>query len=149
VDTLNPVVVFTTPDSGAVDVPSNTKIAVQFSRDMDTTTINSTNVRISGSISGYHNFTKVCRTLSYCEITPVPSFDSISETVTIEFRSGIMALNGRNLIPRIITFTTGLPNNTPPNITIISESNDTVVLYDRRVPIKASVSDNYGIQRVE
>jgi hypothetical protein len=70
VDTLNPVVVFTTPDSGAVNVPSNTKIAVQFSRDMDTTTVNSTNVRISGSSSGSHTFTKVCRTLSYCEINP-------------------------------------------------------------------------------
>ncbi|MFZ8833176.1 MAG: Ig-like domain-containing protein, partial [Candidatus Caldipriscus sp.] len=88
VDTLNPVVVFTTPDSGAVDVPSNTKIAVQFSRDMDTTTINPTNVRIIGSSSGSHTFSKICRTLSYCEITPVPSFYNW-DTVTVEFRSGI------------------------------------------------------------
>jgi hypothetical protein len=146
VDTLNPVVVFTTPDSGAVDVPSNTKIAVQFSRDMDTTTINPTNVIISGSSSGLHTFTKVCRTLSYCEIYP-GTFSN--ETVTVEFRSGIRALNGRNLVPRIITFTTGAPDNTPPNITIISDSTDTVRLYDRRVPIKAYVSDNYGIQKVE
>ncbi|MFZ8833124.1 MAG: Ig-like domain-containing protein, partial [Candidatus Caldipriscus sp.] len=148
-DTLNPVVVFTTPDSGAVNVPSNTKIAVQFSRDMDTTTINSTNVIIIGSSSGSHTFSKVCRTLSYCEINPLSSFDNSGETVTVEFRSGIRALNGRNLVPRIITFTTGLPNNTPPNITIISESNDTVWLYDRRVPIKAYVWDDYRIQRVE
>jgi hypothetical protein len=148
-DTLNPVVVFTTPDSGAVNVPSNTKISVQFSRDMDTTTINSTNVRISGSSSGSHSFTKVCRTLSYCEIDPVPSFDNSGETVTVEFRSGIMALNGRNLIPRIITFTTGAPDNAYPNITIISDPDDTVRLYDKSIPIKASVSDNYGIQRVE
>jgi hypothetical protein len=147
VDTLNPVVVFTTPDSGAVNVPSNTKIAVQFSRDMDTTTINSTNVRIRGSISGLHTFTKVCRTLSYCEIDPGTFIDG--ETVTVEFRSGIMALNGRNLVPRIITFTTGAPDNTPPNITIISDPDDTVRLYDRSIPIKASVSDNYGIQKVE
>ena len=62
-DTLNPVVVFTTPDSGAVDVPSNTKIAVQFSRDMDTTTIDSPNVRIIGSSSGSHTFSKICRLL--------------------------------------------------------------------------------------
>jgi len=149
VDTLNPVVVFTTPDSGAVNVPSNTKISVQFSRDMDTTTIDSTNVIISGSSTGPHTFNKVCRTLSYCEINPLSSFDNSGETVTVEFRSGIMALNGRNLVPRIITFTTGLPDNTPPNITIISDSDDTVRLYDRSIPIKASVSDNYGIQKVE
>ena len=62
-DTLNPVVVFTTPDSGAVDVPSNTKIAVQFSRDMDTTTIDSPNVRIIGSSIGSHTFSKICRLL--------------------------------------------------------------------------------------
>jgi hypothetical protein len=148
VDTLNPVVVFTTPDSGAVNVPSNTKISVQFSRDMDTTTINSTNVIIRGSSTGSHSFTKVCRTLSYCEINPVPSFNN-DETVTVEFKSGIMALNGRNLVPRIITFTTGAPDNTPPNITIISDPNDTVRLYDRSIPIKAYVSDNYGIQKVE
>jgi hypothetical protein len=147
VDTLNPVVVFTTPDSGAVDVPSNTKIAVQFSRDMDTTTINSTNVRIIGSISGPHSFNKVCRTLSYCEINPIPFIDG--ETVTVEFRSGIMALNGRNLVPRIITFRTGARDNTPPNITIISSSNDTVWLYDRSIPIKAYVWDDYRIQKVE
>ena len=146
VDTLNPVVVFTTPDSGAVDVPSNTKISVQFSRDMDTTTINPTNVIISGSSSGSRSFSKVCRTLSYCEINP-DTFN-VGETVTVEFRSGIMALNGRNLVPRIITFRTGTPDNTPPSITIISDS-DTVVLYDRRIPIKAYVSDNYGIQKVE
>lgn len=148
VDTLNPVVVFTTPDSGAVDVPSNTKIAVQFSRDMDTTTINPTNVRIIGSSSGLHTFTKVCRTLSYCEIYPYPDTFNVGETVTVEFRSGIRALNGRNLVPRIITFRTGAPDNTLPNITIISESG-TIWLYDRRVPIKAYVWDNYGIQRVE
>ncbi|MFZ8833109.1 MAG: Ig-like domain-containing protein, partial [Candidatus Caldipriscus sp.] len=146
VDTLNPVVVFTTPDSGAVNVPSNTKIAVQFSRDMDTTTINSTNVRIIGSSSGSHTFNKVCRTLSYCEINP-DTFN-VGETVTVEFRSGIMALNGRNLVPRIITFRTGVRDNTSPNITIISESG-TIWLYDRRVPIKAYVWDDYRIQRVE
>ncbi|MCC6012570.1 Ig-like domain-containing protein, partial [Candidatus Caldipriscus sp.] len=123
VDTLNPVVVFTTPDSGAVNVPSNTKIAVQFSRDMDTTTINTTNVIISGSRSGLHTFTKVCRTLSYCEINPVPSFNN-DETITVEFRSGIMALNGRNLVPRIITFTTGSLDNNSPSITIISDLHD-------------------------
>jgi hypothetical protein len=147
VDTLNPVVVFTTPDSGAVDVPSNTKIAVQFSRDMDTTTINPTNVRINGSSSGSHTFTKVCRTLSYCEIN-AGTFN-VGETITVEFRNGIRALNGRNLVPRIITFRTGAPDNTPPNITIISGPNDTVVLYDRSIPIKAYVWDNYGIQKVE
>jgi hypothetical protein len=149
VDTLNPVVVFTTPDSGAVNVPSNTKISVQFSRDMDTTTINTTNVRISGSSSGSHSFTKVCRTLSYCEINPDPDTFNVGETVTVEFRSGIMALNGRNLVPRIITFTTGAPDNTPPNITIISDPDDTVRLYDRSIPIKAYVWDNYRIQKVE
>jgi hypothetical protein len=149
VDTLNPVVVFTTPDSGAVNVPSNTKIAVQFSRDMDTTTINSTNVRIIGSRSGSHSFTKICRTLSYCEINPYPDTFNVGETVTVEFRSGIMALNGRNLVPRTITFTTGTQDNNNPSITIISDPDDTVRLYDRSIPIKAHVSDNYGIQRVE
>ncbi|MFZ8826504.1 MAG: Ig-like domain-containing protein [Candidatus Caldipriscus sp.] len=148
VDTLNPVVVFTTPDSGAVNVPSNTKIAVQFSRDMDTTTINSTNVRIIGSSSGSRSFTKVCRTLSYCEINPDLSFNP-GETVTVEFRSGIMALNGRNLVPRIITFTTGAQDINNPSITIIFGPDDTIRLYDRSTPIKARVSDDYGIQRVE
>jgi hypothetical protein len=147
VDTLNPVVVFTTPDSGAVNVPSNTKISVQFSRDMDTTTINPTNVIISGSSSGPHTFTKICRTLSYCEINAGTFIDG--ETVTVEFRSGIMALNGRNLVPRIITFTTGTEDNNNPSITIISDLDDTVRLYDRSIPIKAYVWDDYGIQKVE
>jgi hypothetical protein len=147
VDTLNPVVVFTTPDSGAVNVPSNTKIAVQFSRDMDTTTINPTNVIINASISGSHSFTKVCRTLSYCEINP--GTFNVGETVIVEFRSGIMALNGRNLVPRIITFTIGAEDNNNPIITIISDPDDTVRLYDKSIPIKAYVWDNYGIQKVE
>jgi hypothetical protein len=148
VDTLNPVVVFTTPDSGAVNVPSNTKIAVQFSRDMDTTTINPTNVIISGSSSGSRTFTKVCRTLSYCEINISSSFNP-PETVTVEFRSGIMALNGRNLVPRIITFTTSSSDSNSPIITIISDPDDTVRLYDRSIPIKAYVWDDYRIQKVE
>jgi hypothetical protein len=147
VDTLNPVVVFTTPDSGAVNVPANTKISVQFSRDMDTTTINPTNVIINGSSTGHHTFTKVCRTLSYCEINP--GTFNVGETVTVEFRSGIMALNGRNLVPRIITFTTGTEDNNNPIITIISDPDDTVRLYDKSIPIKAYVWDNYGIQKVE
>jgi hypothetical protein len=53
------------------------------------------------------------------------------------------------LVPRIITFTTGTYDNTSPNITIISDPNDTVRLYDRSIPIKAYVWDDYMIQRVE
>ena len=148
VDTLNPVIVFTTPDSGATNVPENTKISVQFSKDMDTTTINTSNITITGSSSGSRSFTKVCRTLSYCEINPSSSFN-FGDTVTVEFRSGIRALNGRNLVPKVVTFTVGSPDASNPNITIISDPDDTVRLYDRNVPVKAHLQDDYNVQRVE
>jgi len=148
VDTLNPVIVFTTPDSGATNVPQNTKISVQFSKDMDTTTINTSNITITGSSSGSHTFTKVCRTLSYCEINPSSSFN-FGDTVTVEFRSGIRGLNGRNLVPKVVTFTVGSPDASNPNITIISDPDDTVRLYDRNVPVKAHLQDDYNVQRVE
>jgi hypothetical protein len=40
-------------------------------------------------------------------------------------------------------------DNGLPSITIISDLDDTVRLYDKSIPIKAHVSDNYGIQKVE
>ncbi len=52
------------------------------------------------------------------------------------------------MVPRIITFRTGAQDNNNPIITIISD-NDTVRLYDRSIPIKAHVWDDYGIQKVE
>ncbi len=91
-----------------------------------------------GSNSGSHSFTKVCRTLNYCEINPSTSFTD-GENVSVEFKSGIMGLNGKNLIPKTITFTTGSPDASPPSITIISDPNDTVNLYDPTLPIKAYV----------
>lgn len=146
VDTSNPVIVFTRPDSGEVNVPINTNIGVQFSKDMDTTTINSTNIRIIGSSSGVHLFNKSCPTLNYCILDPNTDFNT-SETVMVEFRSGIMGLNGKNLVPKVITFTTGTPDNTPPSIVILPT--DTITIYDKGTPIRAYVSDDRGIQRVE
>ncbi len=146
VDTSNPVIVFTTPDSGEINVPANTNIGVQFSKDMDTTTINNTTVRIVGSSSGSHTFTKSCPKLDYCVLNPNTDFAPY-EVVEVEFRSGIMGLNGKNLVPKVITFTTGSVDGIPPMITILP--NDTITIYDRSVPIKAHISDDRGVQRVE
>ncbi|MEO0154836.1 MAG: Ig-like domain-containing protein [candidate division WOR-3 bacterium] len=146
VDTSNPVIVFTTPDSGEVNVPANTNIGVQFSKDMDTTTINGTTISIFGSSSGAHTFDKSCPKLDYCVLNPYTDF-ATSETVRVEFRSGIMGLNGKNLVPKVITFTTGSVDGNPPTITILP--GDTITIYDRAIPVRAYISDNRGIQRVD
>ena len=48
-DTTPPTIVFTYRVDGATGISPNTSVVVTFSEDMDTTTINSTNLRIMGS----------------------------------------------------------------------------------------------------
>ena len=147
-DTLRPVVVFTSPDSGAISVPVNTSIGVQFSRDMDTTTIPG-NVDISGEVSGSHGYFVSCPTASYCNLDPYPDFTA-GENVTVVFTDGITDREGRRLVPKVITFTTGSgEDNDPPTVQILSPSNDTLTLYNAGEIVRAYVSDPGGIQRVD
>ncbi len=147
-DTLRPVVVFTIPDSGATGVPTNTNVGVQFSRDMDTTTI-AGNLTITGSISGTHGYSYHCPTADYCTIDPYPDF-SVGEEVQVEFTDDILDTDGRRLVPRTVTFTVGGgEDNTPPTVNIISPPNDTIELYNSGEVIRAYVSDPGGIQRVD
>ncbi len=148
VDTLRPVVVFTVPDSGAIGVPTNTNVGVQFSRDMDTTTL-SGNIVITGSISGSHGYFYSCPTPDYCTLDPYPDFTA-GEEVSVEFTDGILDEEGRRLVPKTVTFTVGSgQDNTPPTVYIISPANDTVALYNAGDIVRAHVSDPGGIQRVD
>ncbi len=148
VDTLRPVVVFTVPDSGATGVPTNTNIAVQFSRDMDTTTL-SGNVLITGSISGSHGYFYSCPTPDYCTLDPYPDFTA-GEEVSVEFTDAVLDEDGRRLVPKTVNFTVGSgQDNTPPDVYIISPANDTVALYNAGDVIRAHVSDPGGVQRVD
>ncbi|NPA80535.1 MAG: T9SS type A sorting domain-containing protein [Thermotogae bacterium] len=149
VDTLRPVIVFTVPDSGATGVPTNTNVGVQFSRDMDTTTIPG-NVLITGSISGTHSYSVSCPTLDYCVLNPFPDF-AIAETVRVEFSDAITDIDGRNLVPKTVEFQTGGgEDNIPPTVEIIAPANDTIITYTNGEIIRAYVSDGgNGIQRVD
>lgn len=147
-DTLRPVVVFTIPDSGATGVPTNTNVGVQFSRDMDTTTL-AGNLTVTGSISGTHGYSYHCPTADYCTIDPYPDF-AVGEEVQVEFTDDILDTDGRRLVPRTVTFTVGGgEDNTPPTVSIISPPNDTIELYNAGEVIRAYVSDPGGIQRVD
>ncbi len=151
VDTTYPVIVYTVPDSGATGVPANTRIGVKFSKEMDTTTVNSSTVSITGSVSGSHGFTRSCPTLDYCILDPDIDFTP-GEEVNVVFSSGIMGLNGKNLVPKTVVFSVGSADNTAPTIVIIENDlspNDTIIVYDNREPIKAYVSDDIGIHAVE
>ncbi len=148
VDTLRPVVVFTSPDSGAISVPVNTSIGVQFSRDMDTTTV-AGNVEISGDVSGSHGYFVSCPTASYCNLNPYPDFTA-GENVTVVFTDGITDRDGRRLVPKTVIFTVGSgEDNDPPTVQIIAPPNDTLTLYNAGELIRAYVSDPGGIQRVD
>jgi hypothetical protein len=106
-------VVFSAPVADEVDVERSTAVRLQFSRDMDGTTIRN-RVRVSyvqapagGTPPPPPVFTTTydegTRSIEIAFVEPLERF----QTVKVELLEGITSLDGQSLVPWSLTFSTG------------------------------------------
>jgi len=85
-------IVSTTPHSGAYNVsPINLKVQVEFSRDVDASTLTSDNITVSGEALGCIVATDTDKASIYLERSAV----ALKETYTVTFKEGVKSLEIR------------------------------------------------------
>ncbi len=114
--TVPPEVLFSAPTNDETDVPLNTKVRVQFSRDLDATTLQG-NVSVAYSaaqatergepqapgIDATFNYNRGTRVLEITFGEPLERFRQIR----ITFTDGVKGTDGTSLKPYVLTFTLG------------------------------------------
>ncbi|HEY1902662.1 MAG TPA: Ig-like domain-containing protein [Terracidiphilus sp.] len=108
------------PPNGSVNVGTNGYIRLWFSKPVDSTTINSTNVAVkSGGVAipgtwGYNYTNSDIREVNFSPVNPLPPSTSITVSV-----SGLLDYAGNTFTPASASFTTGaLPDYTTPTATL-------------------------------
>ncbi|MBI3046037.1 MAG: Ig-like domain-containing protein [Candidatus Harrisonbacteria bacterium] len=147
-----PRVVGTDPFPGSLNVPTNiSKIVAEFSQaDMDTTTLNSTNVTLSGGIT-LSGFTFSTSTGRNALIMTVGSTLTVNATYTLTVGSGVKNLSGIGL-PAVYTsvFTVGGQSDATapaltaalptPGTTISANTNDFLFTFDDVIDVTTATS---------
>jgi YVTN family beta-propeller protein len=77
-----PMVISTSPAAGAIRVATGAIIQATFSKDMDTSTINTGTFTISGGVSGTVTYNAVTRTASFSPSSSLAEFTTYTATIT-------------------------------------------------------------------
>ncbi|WP_277058111.1 Ig-like domain-containing protein [Trichlorobacter lovleyi] len=102
-DTVRPTVVGSSPASGETSVLPTTTISIIFSEEMDPATINTTNITVSGGVTGTVAYLAGSRTAIF---TPSAALN-LSTNYTVTVGTGVKDLAGNALLqPYSFTFTT-------------------------------------------
>ena len=100
---MNSFITSVIPAQNAIDINKATNIAITFSQNMNTSTFNSSNIKIYGALSGYKSFTL---SSSFISVTLNPDSNFIAgEDIFVVLNSGIKSLSGDSLIPFSYKFT--------------------------------------------
>jgi len=137
-DDLAPEVIFTTPATGAIDVPFNAAVSATFSEAMDPATISTTTFTVLDGT------TPVAGNVVFAGVTAI--FTATNGTVpntlyTATIKTGVKDLAGNALAaPYIWTFTTNEDaDTTPPGVIFTTPSTGAV-----NVPFNAAVSATFS-----
>jgi hypothetical protein len=119
-DTTAPTIITRSPANGATGVATNTVVTIQFSEPMDQTTINSTNIKLTDSLSaavpGAVTYDLLTNTAKF---TPTSALNNNAK-YTVTVTTGVKDLAGNQLAAQSTsTFTTALDTTAP---TILSTS---------------------------
>lgn len=102
-DTVRPTVLSISPANGATSVLPTTNIVITFSEEMDPATINTSNITLSGGVTGTVAYLAGSRMATF---TPSVGF-SLSTNYTVTVGTGVADLAGNTLLQaKTVTFTT-------------------------------------------
>jgi len=100
-----PVIINLSPHQNAIDVSKSSDITVAFGENMNSSTINNSNIKVYGSLSGYKNcFITYDAFQKKAIINPDIDFKT-GEDISITLTSGIQSYSGISLIPFVYQFT--------------------------------------------
>jgi glycosidase len=143
---LDPVVVSNSPAHDATNVPTFSPIVLQFSKPMDT---NSVQVAFgtSPSVAGAFSWSPSQDKMTFTAATGLPA----SATITVRVTNGFDTLNGNAMFaPYEMKFKTGIfsvPDTNSPTLTIQSPTNNAQIAGS--LVISGTATDNVAVQKVE
>ncbi len=94
---MNSFITSVIPAQNAIDINKATNIAITFSQNMNTSTFNSSNIKIYGALSGYNSFT-LSSSVNSVTLNPDSDF-AAGEDIFVILNSGIKSLSGDSLTP--------------------------------------------------
>jgi len=100
-----PVIINLSPHQNAIDVSKSSDITVAFGENMNSSTINNSNIKVYGSLSGYKNCLITYDAFQKKAMIN-PDFDfKTGEDITVSLTSGIQSYSGISLAPFVYQFT--------------------------------------------
>lgn len=100
-----PVIINLSPHQNAIDVSKSSDITVAFGENMNSSTINNSNIKVYGSLSGYKNCLITYDAFQKKAMIN-PDFDfKTGEDITVTLTSGIQSYSGISLAPFVYQFT--------------------------------------------
>jgi glycosidase len=144
---LDPVVVSNSPAHDATNVPTFSPIVLQFSKPMDTNSVQAA-FGTSPSIAGAFNWSPLQDKMTF---TAAGAGLPASTTITIRVTNGFDTVNGNAMFaPYEIKFKTGtfsVQDTNPPTLTIQSPTNNAWL--SGPLVISGTATDNVALQKVE
>ncbi|MGH7993574.1 MAG: alpha-amylase family glycosyl hydrolase, partial [Limisphaerales bacterium] len=144
---LDPVVVSNSPAHDATNVPVNASIVLQFSKPMDTNSVQSA-LSTTPAVVGAFAWSPAHDTLTF---TPggagLPPLNTVIVRVT---NSTVDAVSGNAMFaPYQLQFHTGagVADVTPPTVSLLTPTNGTLV--SGNLPVSGTAADNVAVQKVE
>lgn len=145
---LDPVVTSNFPAHSATSVPTYTPIVIQFSKPMDTNSVQ-TAFSISPAVGGTFSWSPTHDIMTF-----TPGAFGLSGLSTVYVRltnSAVDAVSGNSFFAsyelRFSTAATSFQDKVPPTLSIQQPTNGTVV--SGNIPYQGTASDNVAVQKVE
>jgi hypothetical protein len=143
---LDPVVIANSPAHDATNVPINSPVVLQFSKPMDTNSVQSA-FSVSPSVSGTFAWSAAHDTMTF---TPVGNFPTLV-TLTVRLtNSAVDAVSGNGMYaPYQMQFHTSgtVGDVTPPTISLVTPSANATI--SGNLSVSGTAGDNVSVQKVE
>ena len=143
---LDPVVVSDSPMHDATNVPINSPLVLQFSKPMDTNSVQSA-FSTTPVISGTFAWSAAHDTMTF---TPAGNLPGLTTVVLQITNSAVDAVSGNAMYaPYQMQFHTGsgVADTTPPTVSLVTPANNAVI--SGNLPISGTSADNVAVQKVE
>ena len=143
---LDPVVVSNSPTHDTSNVPTYSPIVLQFSKPMDTNSVQSA-FRTAPALTGSFAWSPARDILTFTPTAGLPT----STTITVRVTNGVDIVSGNSMFaPYEMKFRTGtitIQDTNPPAVFISSPTNNATITSN--LVISGTASDNVAVQKVE
>ena len=143
---LDPVVMGNSPAHDATNVPINSPLVLQFSKPMNTNSVQSA-FSTTPAVSGTFAWSAAQDTMTF---TPGAGFPGLITVVVRITNSAVDAVSGNAMYaPYQMQFHTsaGVADVTPPTVSLVTPASNSVI--SANLPISGTSADNVAVQKVE